>query len=227
MSQNARPSEGYGLRIQQKESALSRVKSDFDRQLNVGKGRSDLFGASASTGGRQSDWARQDSMLRDGMDVNRSRLEGAQDNLLRAHQMAEETNEIGVNTLNDLRRQREQLVTAQGGMNTIEEKTSATRRILGVMKRRVIGNKLILGFIIFVLILGNFLLIFFKWIYPKIRENSKNKAPAPVHRNPPPPPPPPPVAASPVAATPATLNPVAPSTLFRSLGDDEPSMQMK
>lgn len=163
MSLNARPSEGYGSRIQQKEGALSRVKADFDRSLSVGRGREDLFAGS----GRQSDWGRQDALMRDGMNVHRSRLDGASDNLSRAHQMAEETNEIGVNALNDLRRQREQLVTAKGGMDQIEVKTSAARRILGVMRRRVIGNKLILGFIIFVLLLGNALIIYFRWGYKK------------------------------------------------------------
>lgn len=209
MSMNARPSEGYGSRIQQKENALARVKADFDRSLNLGRGREDLFAGS----GRQSDWARQDSLMRDGMDVNRQRLEGVSDNLYRAHQMAAETHEIGVNALNDLQRQRAQLVTAQGGMNNIEEKTSAARRILGVMRRRVIGNKLILGFIIFVLLLGNALIIYFRWGYKKNKNNNNAPRPspqAPVHPapiNPPPVNPPPinpPVAVVPVpvAATP-------------------------
>jgi hypothetical protein len=183
MSQNARASEGYGTRIQQKESNLARVKLDFDRSLNVGRGREDLFAGS----GRQSDWARQDSMLRDGMGVQRTRLEGASDNLNRTHQMAEETNQIGVNTLNDLRRQREQLLNAQGGMNNIEEKTSAARRVLSVMRRRVIGNKLILGFIIFILLVGNSLIIYFRWGYKK-KSNNAPSAPksAPAHASPPP-----------------------------------------
>lgn len=175
MSLNARPSEGYGSRIQQKENALARVKADFDRSLSVGRGRDDLFAGS----GRTSDWARQDGLMRDGMDVNRQRLEGASDNLYRAHQMAAETNEIGVNALNDLQRQRQQLYNAKGGMDQIEEKTSAARRVLGVMRRRVIGNKLILGFIIFVLLLGNALIIYFRWGYRRNKSSSTPVAPRP------------------------------------------------
>lgn len=176
MSQNARASEGYGVRIQQKESSLSRVKADFERSLSTTRGREDLFGGT----GRTTDWGRQDAMMRDGMNVQRTKLEGASDNLNRAHQMAEETNQIGVNTLNDLRRQRDQLVTAQGGMNNIEEKTSAARRVLSVMRRRVIGNKLILGFIILVLLTANFLLIYFKWIHKKKKPSPPSAPPTPV-----------------------------------------------
>jgi len=201
MSQNARASEGYGVRIQQKVSNLDRVKLDFDRNLNVGRGREDLFGGTSA--GRQSDWTRQDQLMRDGMNGHRTRLETASDNLNRTHQMAEETNQIGVETLNDLRRQRDQLVNAQGGMQNIEEKTSAARRVLSVMRRRVIGNKLILGFIIFILLVGNGLIVYFGFIYKK-KANSPPSAPPPVH---PPPVPVPVLAAPPPVPVPVAIQP--------------------
>lgn len=193
MSQNARPSEGYGARIQQKEAQLARTKTDFDRSLNPAKGREDLFGGQS----RPSDWERQDRLMRDGMNGNRSTLETASDNLNEAHRLAEQSNEIGVNTLNDLRRQREQLINAQTGMNDIEEKTTGARRILGAMRRKVIGNKLILGFIIFILLIADFLIVFFRWIYPRIKKNGPS--PPPVN---PPPPPPVSIPTAPVIATP-------------------------
>jgi vesicle transport through interaction with t-SNAREs protein 1 len=199
MAQNARASEGYGVRIQQKQSSLARVKVDFERSLNLGRGREDLFGGTS----RGSDWGRQDAMMRDGMNVQRTKLEGVSDNLNRAHQMAEETNQIGVNTLNDLRRQREVLIGAQGGMTNIEEKTGTARRVLTMMRRRVIGNKLILGFIIFILLVGNALIIYFKWGYKKNKNNSPPSAPSspPTH--------PAPVQAAPVPVLPPPV-PVAP-----------------
>jgi hypothetical protein len=210
MSQNARASEGYGSRIAQKESALGRVKADFERSLNPARGREDLFAGSSA---RQSDWDRQDRLMRDGMNGNRQILDRTTDHLAGAHQLADESHTIGVNTLNDLRAQREQLINAQGGMNNIEEKTSAARRVLGVMRRRVIGNKLILGFIIFILLVANALIIYFRWGYKKA-SNKPSPSP-PVHSGPPPvitstppPPPPPPVHILPPVATPVTTAPL-------------------
>lgn len=82
-------------------------------------------------------------------------------------------------TMDELKRNREQLEKVDKNLDIIEEKTGMAQRVLSAMRRRVITNKLVLIFIILVLLAANMLIIYFTWIAKK-----PNKTPSPTPQAP-------------------------------------------
>lgn len=75
-------------------------------------------------------------------------LNRAADSIARSHQIAAETDEIGVGIIDELGRQRETLVRTKDRLTDTDTNLSKSRKILKTMATRVMTNKLILIVII-------------------------------------------------------------------------------
>jgi len=100
------------------------------------------------------------------------KIDDGHERLLNAHRIAVETEDIGREVLTDLSQQRKQLEDARDNLQQIDDNMTKSRKILSAMTRRIATNKMILAFIILLLLGGNVMIIYFKWIAPFV--NKKN-----------------------------------------------------
>lgn len=110
---------------------------------------------------------------------DRARLLGTSDLLEETNRSASEFHRMAYETMDELKRNREQLEKVDKNLDVIEEKTGMAQRVLSAMRRRVITNKLVLIFIILVLIAANILIIYFKWIRKSNKTPTSPVAPSP------------------------------------------------
>ncbi|CAL1541625.1 unnamed protein product [Lymnaea stagnalis] len=75
-------------------------------------------------------------------------LQRASDSIARSHQIAAETDQIGVEIIDELGSQRETLLRTKGRLGDTNASLSESRQILKGMARRMMTNKLILAIII-------------------------------------------------------------------------------
>eukprot|EP01120_Amphizonella_sp_Union-15-10_P012623 TRINITY_DN5645_c0_g1_i1.p1 TRINITY_DN5645_c0_g1~~TRINITY_DN5645_c0_g1_i1.p1 ORF type:complete len:240 (+),score=53.09 TRINITY_DN5645_c0_g1_i1:87-806(+) len=92
------------------------------------------------------------------------KLQGTKDRLQQIRQIGSETEEIGIDTLDTMKKQREQLEGANRRLDEVDSSVKRARKILSAMSRRVVTNKLILIFIIVVLIGTIVIVVYFRWI---------------------------------------------------------------
>lgn len=105
---------------------------------------------------------------------NTARLENASDRLDATYRVALETEELGVGIINNLAQQRETITHARDGLKRTDSNLKKSGIILRGMMRRVIQNKILLGFIGLVL-LGAIILI----IYLKVKPSGGDDPPSP------------------------------------------------
>jgi len=96
--------------------------------------------------------------------VGSERLQGARERLNDTRRLAHETEELGVDTLVDMKKQREQLEKARDRLDEVDSNVTRARQVLAAMSRRVVTNKLILLFIILILTAAIAIVVYFKWI---------------------------------------------------------------
>ena len=70
--------------------------------------------------------------------------------------------ELGVNILNDLHRQRQTITHARDTLHGADDNIATARRVLAVMSRRLMTNKLIMVGIICLLLGGIGLILYYK-----------------------------------------------------------------
>jgi len=130
------------------------------------------------------------------------------------HSIALDTERIGEDALKDLAVQRGVI---EGGINDLDnvgDQVDSVRGRLGVMGRRLIGDKVILIVVIILLVIAICVTIFLRWILPIIREHDANNPPTPMP-TPPPIPTPTPLPIPPPTPTPTptpTPLPIPPPT---------------
>jgi len=115
---------------------------------------------------------------------NTERLEKSSKHLDEAISTAEETITIGIETVENLDRQKRQMLEIRENVGGINSQLSRAKGIIRSMGRRAIANKFIMIMIVVVLLFSITLIVYFKWF-----SGSGNASVSP----PPPPPPPPPI----------------------------------
>ncbi|KAL6063507.1 Vesicle transport through interaction with t-SNAREs 1B [Balamuthia mandrillaris] len=94
------------------------------------------------------------------------RLGDQGDRLQRAHMIALQNEEIGVEIHGSLLEQRETLERARDKTRAVNDNITQSRKIMQAMSRRVITNKLVLVFIIVILLASIMLIVYLKWGRP-------------------------------------------------------------
>ncbi|XP_046849093.1 vesicle transport through interaction with t-SNAREs homolog 1B-like [Xenia sp. Carnegie-2017] len=132
--------------VRNKSRVLEKLKRDMNKMTNssqTSSARDDLF----STGPKQFDPnASQRNKLLQGTDI----LNRTSDSVARSQQIAAESEQIGVEIIDDLDNQRESLLRTRDRLRETDEDLGKSRKILKRMALRVATNKLIMGLIIFV-----------------------------------------------------------------------------
>eukprot|EP00878_Enallax_costatus_P001793 GHUV01001951.1.p1 GENE.GHUV01001951.1~~GHUV01001951.1.p1 ORF type:complete len:224 (+),score=71.95 GHUV01001951.1:146-817(+) len=90
------------------------------------------------------------------------RMQKTSDRLQVGKQQLAETEELGVNILQDLARQRETIVNARDTLHGADDNISKARKILGTMSKRIMTNKIITFGIAAFLLAAIFLIIYVK-----------------------------------------------------------------
>lgn len=135
------------LKDQLKKAAQSVSRGEAARaELGLG---SDYF--STTSGQRERMLTATEQLNRTGV-----RLQQGRQQLL-------ETEELGVNILEDLSRQRETILRSKDTLHGADDGLTRARRILGSMSRRVLTNKIIMIFIALVILIAIILIIYYKF----------------------------------------------------------------
>mmetsp|Transcript_21755 Transcript_21755/g.30439 ORF Transcript_21755/g.30439 Transcript_21755/m.30439 type:complete len:223 (+) Transcript_21755:66-734(+) len=92
------------------------------------------------------------------------KVEETSTRLINAQRVASETENIGIEVVYEMGKQKEQLYRAKDNLSQIDDNMDKGRKILSHMTRRIITNDFILAFIILVLIVAIGMIIYFKWI---------------------------------------------------------------
>ncbi|XP_074659477.1 vesicle transport through interaction with t-SNAREs homolog 1B-like [Tubulanus polymorphus] len=145
---------GYRRDIDQTSRQLREAKSNFGSS-----DRTNLFGDSSETDRWESEERRQRAHLMQGTHA----LSRASDGIRRAQVISAETDQIGVDIIDELGNQRESLMRTKDRLHETDEGLSKSRRILRKMAMGIITNKVILVILIVleVAILGG--LVYYKW----------------------------------------------------------------
>lgn len=137
-----------GLKEELKKASKSVSAGDAARaELGLG---TDYF--SSSTGQRE-------RML-----TATERLNRTSDRLQQGRQQLLETEELGVNILEDLSRQRETIVRSKDTLHGADDGIARARKILGSMSRRVLTNKLYMIGIALVILIAIILIVYYKFV---------------------------------------------------------------
>ncbi|XP_070577756.1 vesicle transport through interaction with t-SNAREs homolog 1B-like [Ptychodera flava] len=133
-------------RIRNYRKDLEKLQRDLRHMPSGAGGRDALLSTGIYDSGRDiaAIQASQRARLLQGTET----LNRASDSIERSHRISAETDAIGVEIIDELGEQKEQLVRTRDRVQGMDQDLSRSRRILNSMGRRVITNKLLLGFII-------------------------------------------------------------------------------
>jgi vesicle transport through interaction with t-SNAREs protein 1 len=116
---------------------------------------------------------------RDRLQATTDKLSRQNETLKKARGILADTEDIADDTKERLKKQREDM---QRTLNTVREtntEMTRTRKILSLIQRRSLMNKLIMIAVILVLILAVVLVVYFKWIAPLFASSTAPTAPTP------------------------------------------------
>ncbi|RDD37752.1 Vesicle transport through interaction with t-SNAREs-like protein 1B [Trichoplax sp. H2] len=160
----------YRNQMSSKARSLRREYEQYKYKLNdvttsnssMAAGREQLFGNSGDTAIERAELDYRAKLIQGNETLNR-----ASESVARSQRVAAETDEVGINILTDLGDQRESLVRTRDTLTGTNQELGKSRRLISTIGRRVVTNKLLLGFIIIleVGILG--LVIYLKFFKPK------------------------------------------------------------
>jgi vesicle transport through interaction with t-SNAREs 1 len=151
-------------KMQQYEEKLKQARKDLRRAqtaMQEQSDRDDLF-----AGGMRTDLMESSMDQREAMLSETERLQQTNVDLRDTIAVAESTFDIGVNTMNDLDRQKSQMFHIRDNLDDINTNLGKARHLLRSMYQRALANKAVTALITLVLLVGIFLIIYFKWIEP-------------------------------------------------------------
>ncbi|KAI8470243.1 MAG: Qb-SNARE, VTI1-family [Monoraphidium minutum] len=151
----ARPLAG---KVKEYKADLASLREQL-KQAAATAGASDAARAELGLGG---DYYSTSAGQRDRMLQSTERLQKTSDRLQLGKQQLAETEELGVNILGDLARQRETILHARDTLHTADDNISKARRLLSTMSKRVVANKIIMFGISAFLLLGIILIIYYR-----------------------------------------------------------------
>lgn len=156
--------EARGLAQEDKTPLLAKLR-EYKVDLNSLKqknrtnassiGGDDLARAELGLGGDYSTSSQRERLL-----DSTASLERTGDRLKQSQQTLYQTEELGTGILQDLQRQRETIVRSRNTLHTADDNVSQSRRILGVMARRMVTNKMIMSGTILFLIATIFIIVY-------------------------------------------------------------------
>lgn len=129
------------------------------QQASAAAGAGDLARAELGLAG---DYYSTAAGQRDRMLASTERLQKTSERLQVGKQQLAETEELGVSILSDLARQRETILHARDTLHGADDNISKARRVLGVMSKRIVANKIIMFAISACLLLGIILIIYYR-----------------------------------------------------------------
>lgn len=140
---------GFKSQLMKHETLLKKYEDEDDR--------AQLFGSRAATGGFGDSDQRQSLLMTNAL------LARALDRLRESQRVANETENVGANILNNLRGQREQLVNSHNTLMEADGYVDKSIRTLRTMSRRMAANKMLSYGIIAILIILIFLVLVSKF----------------------------------------------------------------
>lgn len=162
------------VRLRNFQANASNLKKEFEK-AKVSVNRKELIGAS---GGVRFISA-ADEEHRDRLQANTDRLAKQSDTLKNARRLVGEMEDLGEDTKGRLRSQREGMERTLNTVRETNQEMTRTRKILSLIQRRSLMNKVIIFAVIFVLILVLVLIIYFKWIAPLFASSTPAPPPPP------------------------------------------------
>lgn len=158
--------EARGLAPEDKTPLLAKLR-EYKVDLNSLKqknrsnassgGGDDLARAELGLGGDYTTSSQRERLL-----DSTASLERTGDRLKQSQQTLYETEELGTGILQDLHRQRETIVRSRNTLHTADDNISQSRRILGVMARRMVTNKMIMSGTILFLLATIFIIVYYR-----------------------------------------------------------------
>eukprot|EP00743_Colponemidia_sp_Colp-15_P001566 GILK01001711.1.p1 GENE.GILK01001711.1~~GILK01001711.1.p1 ORF type:complete len:257 (+),score=51.03 GILK01001711.1:100-771(+) len=149
-------------KLQRFRGDVDSLRKDFKRvktNFTSGTARDDLF-AGRSTG---EDFGGASADHRARLLDTTDKLRSGADKLEAAKRTALETEALGADIMVDLRSQRDTISRARNNVRDVDDNLTKARKTLTNMARRVVTNKLILGFIIALLLFMIIIILYFKF----------------------------------------------------------------
>merc|ERR1712188_22686 len=145
-------------KLREYKADLSKLKSDAKKSTSTNPDLSNR----AELGLVGDHWSASSAAQRERLLATTDRINRAGDNIKQSRQTLLETEELGVNILQDLHRQRETITHARDTLHGVDDNITKSRKILSVMARRIMQNKAIMFGIIMLLVGSIGLVIYFK-----------------------------------------------------------------
>lgn len=145
------------------DQARQLLQKAKEYKADLGKLKEDARRAAAGGGGNVGadtraelglggDYYQTSAGQRDRMLTGTDRISKTGDRIQQGRQQLLETEELGVQILSDLQRQRETIIHSRDTLHTVDSNISRSRQILQNMSRRILHNKLIMWGIILLLL---------------------------------------------------------------------------
>merc|ERR1712072_1157915 len=147
-------------KLREYKADLNKLKADAKKASSAGGDMSNR----AELGLVGDHWSASSAAQRERLLATTDRINRAGDNINQSRQTLLETEELGVNILQDLHRQRETITHARDTLHGVDDNITKSRKILSVMARRIMQNKAIMFGIIMLLVGSIGLVIYFKFI---------------------------------------------------------------
>lgn len=125
---------------------LAKLKKDLARVSSTNRDRDELFA------GGTSDYDSASMDQRQRLLAANARMEKSTQTLEQARSLAEQTVDVGANTLSTLQGQREQILRTRDLVSVADENVDKSSRVISGMQRRMATNKIITAVIVLVLL---------------------------------------------------------------------------
>mmetsp|Transcript_7019 Transcript_7019/g.17929 ORF Transcript_7019/g.17929 Transcript_7019/m.17929 type:complete len:222 (+) Transcript_7019:179-844(+) len=148
-------------------SKLREYKADLSKLKNDAKRASDMSsdGMNRAELGLVGDsWSASSAAQRERLLATTDRINNTGERIRQSKQTLLETEELGVNILQDLHRQRDTIVHSRDTLHGVDDNITKSRKILSVMARRIMQNKAIMMGIILLLVGSIGMVVYFKFI---------------------------------------------------------------
>ena len=155
---------------------IAKTRSEFEAQKNRGPNsgseRDSLLG---SGGAKKDEFQIAEDDYRSRLAQSTRSVERTSDSLQRSMQILDETEQMGVQTAEDVKRQGEQLRRTRDRLHDANEELTVGSRIIGRLSRRQITNRIIIILIILLMLVVIGILVFFI-VRPFVKKKKDRKS---------------------------------------------------
>lgn len=158
LSMKSAGTDNGGARVRQMRYAIQQLERDAAQVFVISASSRTTFAAPV-------DPEAAEKQQRHALLAGHKKLLGTGDVIDETNRIGLESEQIGAATMDELRRQREQLEGAEKDMFEIGQGVTEAGSTLARMGRRVFSNKFILSLIIFMLLVGLVCTVYFRWFW--------------------------------------------------------------